>query len=106
MHWPSGGLPSTTVGVHPSHSAPDTARVTKDPDAVRTLVSSPSATPNFCGSGPFKVYTISSDAASVAAAVFAAREPRGTVRIENYHYERRTTGTGKHRSTTTRRGER
>ena len=41
-----------TLGVHPSHRAPDTARVTKEPLAVRTFTSSPSATPNFWGSGP------------------------------------------------------
>ena len=69
------------VGVHPSHSAPETARVTKEPEAVRTLASSPSATPNFCGCGPLRVYSISSVGAAEAGAdpaVWAAAAAAGS----------------------------
>ena len=66
-------LTSMTVGVHPSHRAPETARVTKEPLAVRTLASSPSATPNFLGSGPCRVYTVpSSEADDVVGGVVGA----------------------------------
>ena len=76
VYVPGGHAPSTMDGVQPSHSAPETARVTNDPDAVSTFASSPSATPNFCGSGP---RSVNASAASSEAEPAVAETTTGSV---------------------------